>query len=513
MPASSARPASAPAQPRRAKPSRPLTGPPPKLAHRVATQIERDIIRRGWKVGEMLGSEAELAERHGTSRWVMREAISIMERDGLVEIRRGRKGGLAIASPALDVVGSSIRSYLSICRVSDREIADARVALESLALTLAAGRLDDGLTERLRAAAAASTEVDDENAVEIVYSMLHEILHAAGNAALMVFAYALAQLWSYLALRRGTPEKNLRRAALRIVESRRRQIEAVIAGDVPRAQALAREHIERSSRSLAQSPRGLVDHVLLGWSRGGAVFGARDRPRKRTDALTDRIEAEIVAADWPVGRNLGSEPALLQRYGVSRSVLREAIRPLERLGVVEMRRGKGSGLFVRKPDPQAVIRSVVLYLNFCGVDRRAVLDVLRVVEHEVVASGCRLPDVERLAATRAIRSSMDGQRRPSLQELERILRDFYWSLADLTRNPVYALFMRILGEMLRAEWRSDVDEAALGATLDALAQKSDLLLDAVDARDEALARRRMTELRRLEVAFGTKLRPVEEIVA
>jgi DNA-binding FadR family transcriptional regulator len=490
-------------------------GPPPKLAQRVAAQIERDIIRRGWKVGEMLGAEAELAERHGTSRWVMREAISIMERDGLVEIRRGRKGGIAIASPALDVVGSSIRSYLSICRVSDREIADARVVLEGLALTLAAGRLDETLLPRLKAAAAASMDVDDENAVEIVYSMLHEILHAAGNAALMVFAYALAQLWSYLALRRGTPEKNLRRAAMRIVESRRRQIEAVIDNDVPRAQALAREHIERSSRSLSQSqsPRGSIDSELLGWSRGGAVFGARDRPRKRTDALTDRIESEIVAADWPVGRNLGSEPALLKRYGVSRSVLREAIRPLERLGVVEMRRGKGSGLFVRKPDPQAVIRSVVLYLNFCGVDRRAVLDLLRVIEGEVVASGCRLPDAERMAATRAIRASTNGPRRPSLQELERILRDFYWALADLTRNPVYALFMRILGEMLRAEWRQDVDEAALVATLAAMTEKSDLLLDAVEARDEALARKRMSELRRLEVAFGTKLRPVEEIVA
>lgn len=513
MPASSnARPASAPAPARRAAgAARPLTGPPPKLAQRVAAQIERDIVRRGWKVGELLGPETELAKAHGTSRWVMREAISIMERDGLVEIRRGRKGGIAIAAPALDVVGSSIRSYLSICRVAPRELVEARIALEGLALTMAASRADEATVSRLRAVVAASAPIDEDNAVDIVYDLLHAILNASGNAALLVFAHALAQLTSETALRKGTPERSLRRAALKIVENRRRQIEAIVDGDIARAQALGREHIERSARSLAQSPRGLVNPSLVGLARS-FLTGARDRPRKRTDALTDRIESEIIAGDWPVGRNLGSEPALLKRYGVSRSVLREAVRPLERLGVVEMRRGKGSGLFVRKPDPQAVIRSVVLYLNFCGVERRMVLDVLRVVEQEVVASGCRLPDPERAAATRAIRALMHDPRRPSLQELERILRDFYWALADLTRNPIYSLFMRILGEMLRPEWRPNVDEAALAWTLDTLAEKADLLLDAIDEKDEALARRRMGELRRVEVAFGPKLRAVEDIV-
>ena len=46
----------------------------PKMAETVAATMTRDIMRRGWKVGEMLGSEAELSKRYKVSRWVMREA-------------------------------------------------------------------------------------------------------------------------------------------------------------------------------------------------------------------------------------------------------------------------------------------------------------------------------------------------------------------------------------------------------------------------------------------------------
>src|SRR5947208_310516 len=88
--------------------------PQPKLAQRIAAQLEREIIEDGWQVGQLLGSEAQLTERLGVSRWVVREALSIAQRDGLLEVRRGRGGGILVAAPALDTVGSSIRSYLGV---------------------------------------------------------------------------------------------------------------------------------------------------------------------------------------------------------------------------------------------------------------------------------------------------------------------------------------------------------------------------------------------------------------
>jgi DNA-binding FadR family transcriptional regulator len=80
-----------------------------------------------------------------------------------------------------------------------------------------------------------------------------------------------------------------------------------------------------------------------------------------------RIEDGIVSAGWPVGRNLGSEQDLQDRYGVSRAVLREALRLVQHHQVARMRRGPGGGLFVTAPDAAPATRAMVIYLDYVGV--------------------------------------------------------------------------------------------------------------------------------------------------
>src|SRR6202043_3013780 len=71
-------------------------------------------------------------------------------------------------------------------------------------------------------------------------------------------------------------------------------------------------------------------------------------------AVATRIRHDIIAAGWPVGSVLASEPELLERYGVSRPVLREAGRILESQRVARMRRGPRGGLVVLEPDGSAL---------------------------------------------------------------------------------------------------------------------------------------------------------------
>src|SRR5262245_15204814 len=81
--------------------------------------------------------------------------------------------------------------------------------------------------------------------------------------------------------------------------------------------------------------------------------------QKLAAQVAQRIESEIVASDWPVGRVLGSEPELMERYGVSRAVFREAVRLVEHHQVATMRRGRSGGLVVRAPDATAVTAAMV----------------------------------------------------------------------------------------------------------------------------------------------------------
>ena len=62
-----------------------------------------------------------------------------------------------------------------------------------------------------------------------------------------------------------------------------------------------------------------------------------------------RIVDDVVALGWPIGTVLGSESDLLERYGVSRAVFREAVRLVEHQQVASMRRGPGGGLVVSEP--------------------------------------------------------------------------------------------------------------------------------------------------------------------
>jgi DNA-binding FadR family transcriptional regulator len=85
---------------------------------------------------------------------------------------------------------------------------------------------------------------------------------------------------------------------------------------------------------------------------------------KLATTVADRIVADIAALGWPDGEVLGSEPELLERYGVSRAVFREAVRLLEHQQVARMRRGPGGGLVVAAPTPDSIIDPVVVYLFY-----------------------------------------------------------------------------------------------------------------------------------------------------
>src|SRR5215208_4511482 len=70
----------------------------PKKAETVARDIVRDIVRQGRQPGDALASESEMLDEYGTSRESLREALRLLEVQGLVSIRRGPGGGPSVCS-------------------------------------------------------------------------------------------------------------------------------------------------------------------------------------------------------------------------------------------------------------------------------------------------------------------------------------------------------------------------------------------------------------------------------
>ena len=74
------------------------------------------------------------------------------------------------------------------------------------------------------------------------------------------------------------------------------------------------------------------------------------QPATLAAAIVAELEAEIVRVGGPVGKVIATEGELLERFGVSPPVLRQAVGILEREQIARMRRGPGGGLLVMAPD-------------------------------------------------------------------------------------------------------------------------------------------------------------------
>ncbi|MGV0044949.1 FadR/GntR family transcriptional regulator [Mycobacterium colombiense] len=102
--------------------------------------------------------------------------------------------------------------------------------------------------------------------------------------------------------------------------------------------------------------------------RGATPGDGEEGGRSRAQAarLARRIESDIADAGWPVGQVFGSESDLRSRYGVSREVLREAIRLVEAHEVAVMRRGPAGGLVVTAPAAAPATWAMAVYLENVG---------------------------------------------------------------------------------------------------------------------------------------------------
>jgi DNA-binding FadR family transcriptional regulator len=109
-----------------------------KSAQRLAGEIETWILSTHHEPGHFLGNEPELIARFGVSRAVFREAIRIVEFDGLAMMKRGPSGGFFAASPDGDAVTHALSVYLRYRSTAVADLYEARLTVESQCASLAA---------------------------------------------------------------------------------------------------------------------------------------------------------------------------------------------------------------------------------------------------------------------------------------------------------------------------------------------------------------------------------------
>jgi DNA-binding FadR family transcriptional regulator len=402
-----------------------------KLAALVADQIVGDITELGWPSGEIVGTEPELLDRYEVSRAVFREAVRLLEHLQVARMRRGPGGGLLVTPPNVDSVTDAVSVYLFHIGAEIDEVFEARLALEEVAAELAPERIDEPQIEQLRAL------VEQEQAGEVSdHRLLHNRLATiSGNPALAFFVDLLNRVtFLYLPAGSSLSSETLEESA----HAHAAIVRAVLRGEPGLARTRMRKHLLAEAdylRSRRPSRRNLADLPdLVG------------RSPKRAEQIARQIFREVAAEGWPVGRQLGSETELIERYDISRAVLREAVRVLEHHQVATMRRGPGGGLFVAEPGVEAVSDAVALHVNRLGIEPQHLMEVRGAVEMAVLDLVVKRLDDEGEAR---LRNALEAEAAATYDDFLVIGHDLHAVLAGLAGNRVVELLVLVLVRLQR----------------------------------------------------------------
>ena len=108
------------------------------LASRIVAEVREALFERRYRPGEFLGTEKDLAARHGVSRIVARDALRTLEALGIVDISRGAGGGARITRGNPQLFAEALAVQLELADIDREEIMTAQGAVEGLAAELAA---------------------------------------------------------------------------------------------------------------------------------------------------------------------------------------------------------------------------------------------------------------------------------------------------------------------------------------------------------------------------------------
>jgi DNA-binding FadR family transcriptional regulator len=453
---------------------RPEVRPGTKLATTVARWIVADVIALGWPVGRVLGSESDLLKRYGVSRAVFREAVRLVENQQVATMRRGRGGGLVVTEPTVEAIIDAAVLYLYRADARLDEVFEARLVLEEIVTDITPGRLTEADVAELRQL------VDDEETGRVKdHRALHTLLASmTQNPALELFVDILNKV-PVLYFRDASAF-----APTTIAESNHahaRIADAVIAGNAGLAQHRMRTHLQAEAEYL-RGRRSSRQQLPTTVSLGGGVSN------KRAEDVARSVLHDIIAEDIPVGQLLGSETELIDRYGVSRAVFREAVRLLEHHHIAMMRRGTGGGMFVTAPSAEAVSDVAAVYLARRGMRVGDLAELRAALELVLVELAARRIDDQGAAV---LRDALERERTVSDTEFADAGHDLHGVLAGLAGNKALELVALVLIRLTRLH---QIDRLSAGARKKVAAEvprTHEGIADAVIDGDGELARYRL----------------------
>ena len=167
----------------------------PKAADILANQLRDMIVSGNLSPGTYLPTERQLVSESGLSRTSVRDALRVLESEGLITTKVGRSGGSVVTLPGREAVARSVEMFVRTHGIRLESLLECRVAVEPTLAGLAArNRTPEQLAEIEALHEEFCDAVDDVPRYKAVNLDWHlAVARASGNEPLMALMEAIAR--------------------------------------------------------------------------------------------------------------------------------------------------------------------------------------------------------------------------------------------------------------------------------------------------------------------------------
>src|SRR5262245_11716514 len=180
--------------------------------------------------------------------------------------------------------------------------------------------------------------------------------------------------------------------------------------------------------------------MMKALSNGTVHFDMIKQP-KGAQRVAERIRAGIRSGELRDGDRLPPERVLIEQFGYSRAVVREALRMLEEEGLITLHAGRNGGAVIRKPGTERLVNAFDMLLRLQTTTQEDFYEARRLLEPLLVRLAIERATAEDIAALRSCleppEERVDGARS----------RRFLRTLSEAAHHNVLAVVMNMIMEL------------------------------------------------------------------
>jgi DNA-binding FadR family transcriptional regulator len=233
---------------------------PPKTAMLVAQRIVRDVVRSRMSPGELLPPERVMLEKYATGRGTLREALRLLEFQGVISLKPGPGGGPVLQNPTAFHLASTLMLLMQLNHASYHVIVEVRNAIEPVISELAAEQISEAsLAELGQTIDQMRSEIGDRDSFLEANKRFHDII--AWSSGNVLFAYIIDSLLGILdGTVLGIDYPSHRRIA--IMKAHEEIYQALVSRDPQASRERMRQHIEEYTRYAKKKFPSVLDETI-----------------------------------------------------------------------------------------------------------------------------------------------------------------------------------------------------------------------------------------------------------